>query len=75
MRSRYPSLTDREFEVWEEIVNGLENKEIGKSLHISSKWVRNCASNLYRKLGVQGRAEAISLGMELGLRRTPGCAS
>lgn len=68
VRRAFPRLTDREFEVWEGIVEGLDNAGIARELHVSDKWVRNCASQLYAKLGVPGRAAAISLGMQEGLR-------
>lgn len=70
VRRAYPQLTDREFEVWEGITSGLDNPAIARDLQISHKRVRNCASQLYTKLGVPGRAAAISLGVEVGLGRT-----
>ena len=72
VRRAFPRLTDREFEVWEGIVEGLDNPGIARELHVSDKWVRNCASQLYAKLGVAGRAGAISAGLEAGLGRKPG---
>ena len=48
---------------------------IARELYVSDKWVRNCASQLYAKLGVAGRAGAISAGMEAGLGRKPGLES
>jgi DNA-binding NarL/FixJ family response regulator len=72
VRHTFPRLTDREFEVWEGIAEGLDNPAIARELHVSDKWVRNCASQLYAKLGVAGRAGAISAGVEAGLGRTPG---
>ncbi len=67
VRREYPQLTDREFEVWVEMVHGLDNATIAKELHVSYKRVRNCVSELYAKLEVAGRAEAIALGMEKGV--------
>ncbi len=75
VRQKFPRLTDREFEVWEGIVEGLDNPGIARELYVSDKWVRNCASQLYAKLGVAGRAGAISAGMEAGLGRKPGLES
>ena len=71
VRRAFPQLTDREFEVWEGIVQGLDNPAIARQLYVSDKWVRNCASQLYSKLGVPGRAAAISAGVEAGLGREP----
>lgn len=67
VRREFPGLTDREFEVWEGIVDGLDNPGIARRLGVSHKWVRNCASLLYQKLGISGRAEAIRLGVDKGL--------
>ena len=69
VRREFPRLTDREFEVWEGIVEGLDNPGIARELHVSDKWVRNCASQLYAKLQVPGRAAAISLGVQAGVGR------
>ena len=67
VRRAFPRLTDREFEVWEQIVEGLDNPAIARELHVSDKWVRNCASQLYAKLEVPGRAAAISVGLDAGV--------
>ncbi len=67
VRRAFPELSDREFEVWLGIAKGLDNTAIGKELNVSPKRVRNCASQLYAKLGVAGRAEAIKLGIEKGV--------
>jgi DNA-binding NarL/FixJ family response regulator len=73
VRRAYPQLTDREFEVWEGIVDGLDNPAIARELYVSDKRVRNCVSQLYAKLGVSGRVEAISVAVEAGLGRKRGC--
>ncbi len=67
LRSRFPRLTDREFDVWQGIVAGFDNRTIAKWLFVSEKRVRNCTSQVYAKLGVSGRAEAIRLGLEAGI--------
>jgi DNA-binding NarL/FixJ family response regulator len=73
VRRAFARLTDREFEVWEQIVEGLDNPAIARELYVSNKWVRNCASQLYAKLGVSGRAAAISAGLDAGVGRQPRC--
>lgn len=69
VRQVFPRLTDREFEVLEGIVEGLDNPAIARELYVSDKWVRNCASKVYAKLGVSGRAGAIKVGLEAGVGR------
>ena len=52
-------LTDREREVFSLLVTGLSTKEIALKLKISEKTVRNHISNIMKKLGVKGRANAV----------------
>jgi DNA-binding NarL/FixJ family response regulator len=72
VRRAFPTLTDREFEVWELMVEGLDNAAIAGALFLSPKTVRNLTSQLYAKLGVAGRVEAIKLGIEKGVGRPRG---
>jgi DNA-binding NarL/FixJ family response regulator len=72
VRRAFPQLTDREFEVWELLVDGLDNAAIAGELFLSPKTVRNLASQLYAKLAVAGRAEAIKLGIENRVGRPAG---
>lgn len=52
-------LSEREWEILQLLVKGFGNKEIGEALFISEKTVKNHATSLFRKLGVQGRSQAI----------------
>src|SRR4051812_8179014 len=63
----FPELTDREREVLGFIASGLENAEIARNLGVSTKTVRNHASNIFMKLHVAHRAQAIVLAREAGL--------
>ena len=63
----FPELTDRERTVLARIAAGLENAEIGRELGVSTKTVRNHASNIFAKLQVAHRAQAIVLAREAGL--------
>jgi DNA-binding NarL/FixJ family response regulator len=54
-----PELTDREREVLTLIAQGANNSEIAAQLHISSKTVSNHISNIFNKLQVADRAQAI----------------
>ena len=47
---------------------GLANADIGESLAISEKTVRNHVSNLFDKLGVWTRAQAIVFARDRGFR-------
>jgi DNA-binding NarL/FixJ family response regulator len=55
----FPDLTDREREVLTLIAQGLSNRDIGDRLHITGKTVSNHISNIFNKLHVASRAEAI----------------
>ncbi len=62
----FPDLTEREREVLGLIAAGRGNAEIARKLDISSKTVRNHVSNIFSKLQVVGRAEAIARAKEAG---------
>ena len=63
----FSGLTDREREVLELIARGRNNSEIARELFISSKTVRNHVSNVFAKLQVTDRAQAIVRAREAGL--------
>ncbi|WP_432464096.1 helix-turn-helix domain-containing protein [Agarivorans sp. QJM3NY_33] len=54
-------LSPREQQITAELVRGFPDKIIANNLNISSKTVRNQLSDIYKKLHVRSRAEAISL--------------
>ena len=60
-------LTPREYEVLQEIIAGLSNKEIEEKLFISRNTVRTHIKNLYSKLDVSSRTQAIRKARELKL--------
>jgi predicted ATPase/DNA-binding CsgD family transcriptional regulator len=62
-----PELTDREREVLTAIASGRTNPQIATVLHLSPKTVMHHSTNVYRKLGVRGRAEAVALAYQTGL--------
>jgi pimeloyl-ACP methyl ester carboxylesterase/DNA-binding CsgD family transcriptional regulator len=64
----FASLSPREREVLALITEGLGNAQIGERLSISEKTVRNHVSNLFDKLGVWTRAQAIVFAMERGFK-------
>jgi DNA-binding NarL/FixJ family response regulator len=66
----FPELTEREHEILELIARGRTNAEIAAALELSLKTVRNNVSNVFNKLRVAGRAQAIVKAREAGLGRT-----
>ncbi len=60
------ALTGREIEVLQLIQTGLSNQEIGSKLYISMGTVKRHISNIYSKLDVKNRTQAIARGRELG---------
>lgn len=52
------SLTKRELEVLIQVANGMFNKEIATSLHISERTVKNHMSSIFKKLEVSDRTQA-----------------
>src|SRR5262249_11377984 len=64
----FAKLTTREREVLALVTQGLANADIGRSLSISEKTVRNHISNLFDKLGVWSRAQAIVFARDRGFK-------
>jgi DNA-binding NarL/FixJ family response regulator len=63
----FPELTDRERELLNLIAQGYNNTEIAERLVLSPKTVRNHISNIFSKLQVADRAQAIVRAREAGL--------
>ena len=66
-REAFPELTDREREILELIARHETNPEIARRLHLSQKTVRNHVSNIFTKLQVSDRAQAVVRAREAGL--------
>ena len=58
-QSAFSALSARERQVLALIADGLSNTDVAERLNISEKTVRNHASNVFDKLGVWSRAQAI----------------
>lgn len=58
-------LTPREREVLSLMARGLNNDQIAERLVIAPKTVRNYATRIYKKLGVDSRAQAVVLAREI----------
>jgi DNA-binding CsgD family transcriptional regulator len=71
----FPSLTEREREVLDLIARGYSNQELARRLVLSPKTVRNHVSNIFSKLQVADRAQAIVRAREAGFGRNDSAAS
>ena len=67
----FPDLTEREREVLALIAEGRGNQEIADQLFLSLKTVRNHVSNIFSKLQVADRAQAVIRAREAGLGAPP----
>jgi DNA-binding CsgD family transcriptional regulator len=60
-------ISDREFEVLQQLAAGRSNKEISAKLNVSPNTVKTHVANLYGKLEVKRRTEAVLRARELGM--------
>jgi DNA-binding NarL/FixJ family response regulator len=63
----FPTLTEREREILQLIARGSTNHDIAKHLALSVKTVNNYVSNIFGKLQVTDRAQAIIHARDAGL--------
>jgi len=63
----FPMLTERERETLHQIARGLPNAAIARELGVSLKTVSNYVSNIFSKLQVADRAQAIIRARDAGL--------
>ncbi len=61
------ALSDREHQVLTRVSRGMSNAEIATELQISARTVRNHVANIYAKIDVHSRAEAVVWARERGL--------
>jgi DNA-binding NarL/FixJ family response regulator len=62
-----PPLTERELEVIKALAQGMSDRQIANSLGISEKTVRNHTSNIYRKLHIFDRTQAVIYAVREGV--------
>jgi DNA-binding NarL/FixJ family response regulator len=62
-----PPLTERELEVIKALAQGMSDRQIASSLGISEKTVRNHTSNIYRKLHIFDRTQAVIYAVREGV--------
>ncbi len=62
-------LTEREVQVLQLVGRGWDNRRIAEALCISEGTVKNHVSNLYAKLGLHSRAEAVAWAWRHGVMK------
>ncbi len=67
----FPQLTQREQEVLESLARGKRNATIADELFLSERTVRNYVSNIFTKLQVEDRAQAIAAARDAGIGEAP----
>ena len=63
------TLSERELDVLRLAARGLTNKQISRDLAISDRTVQNHLANIYAKLQVASRTEAVTVALQRGLIR------
>ena len=66
-RQYYDNLTAREIQILTLLAQGLANKQIAHRIKISDKTVRNHISNIYQKVKVVDRSQAVLYAVRKGL--------
>ena len=64
-------LSERELEVLELFAEGLTNREIASRLFLSPHTVKTHSSNIYGKLGIHSRTQAVARARALGILSSP----
>ena len=67
----FPNLTKRESQVLDELIRGLQNKEIADELGITEITVKIHVTSIFKKLGVENRTQALRKAMDLGWLTQP----
>jgi DNA-binding NarL/FixJ family response regulator len=67
LKEVFPTLTEREREILQLLARGSTNHDIAKQLALSVKTVNNYVSNIFSKLQVTDRAQAIIRARDAGL--------
>lgn len=67
-------LSMREREVLALLAGGLSNKELARRLNVSENTIKTHLANVYGKLGVEGRVQAVMAAQRLGMQPSPAAA-
>jgi DNA-binding NarL/FixJ family response regulator len=62
-----PRLSNREHQVLSRVAQGEENKQIASALGISEATVKTYLKSIFERLEVHSRAEAVAVGLRLGI--------
>jgi DNA-binding NarL/FixJ family response regulator len=62
----YESLSEREITIIKLAAKGLTNKDIAKNLHLSYRTIEGRMRDIFNKLGVGSRTEAVLHGLKMG---------
>lgn len=65
-REQIDALTQREIDVIRLTAHGMTNREIGQELHVSHRTVQGHLANIYAKLNVNSRTEAVTEALKRG---------
>jgi DNA-binding NarL/FixJ family response regulator len=68
--SRTAGLTDRELTILKSLAQGMSNKQISQEHWVTEQTVKFHLSNVYRKLSVANRAEAVRYAVQNGIAPT-----
>jgi DNA-binding NarL/FixJ family response regulator len=68
----FSQLTSRETEILELLADGMNNRQIARSLFLAEKTVRNYVSRIFTKLEVHDRAAAVLRARDAGFGDQPG---
>lgn len=70
-KANQADLSKRELTILQALQSGLSNKQIAKELFLAEQTVKFHLTNIYRKLGVSSRTEAVRYAYEHGLVENP----
>lgn len=65
----FKDLTEREQDILYYISKGMSNREIGEALFLSEKTIKNNATKIFRKIGVNDRVQATIFAIENDLSK------
>lgn len=67
VRSSHIQFSDRENDIMQLMARGLTNADIARELYLTEGTVRNYTSNIFTKLGVNDRTQAVITALRYGL--------